>query len=148
MKAVIVTSCPSGVANTVIASEMLEKAASELQWQVAIECQTSFQPNTRVTDSEIESAELVIAVGDIQDKARFDSKMFYQASFEACYADPKPCLKSSSRSKPYQHPKSLKQVADHKSKNVLSVLHAQQVLRIPSCKQKPLKKLQNHKTFV
>ncbi|WP_028025638.1 PTS fructose transporter subunit IIBC [Enterovibrio calviensis] len=87
MKAVIITSCPSGVANTIIAAGLLEKAASALKWSTVIECQNTVKAVETVSESDIESADVVIAVGTVSGMARFDGKNVYQASLEECYAN-------------------------------------------------------------
>ncbi len=85
MKAVIVTSCPGGIANTIITSGLLAKAAEDLQWQVAIECQTSVKQTENVSASDIQDADVVIFVGDVNNAERFNGKKVYQASAEECY---------------------------------------------------------------
>ena len=44
MNIVIVTSCPSGIANSVIAAGLLEKAAASLGWNAVVECHNSVEP--------------------------------------------------------------------------------------------------------
>lgn len=104
MKAVIVTSCPSGIANTIIAAGMLEKAVAALQWQAVIECQSTVKPNQPASVSDIEAADLIVTVGPVADMARFNGKPVYQASLEACYADVKQLLEdASSNAEVYAH---------------------------------------------
>lgn len=93
MKAIIVTSCPSGIANTIIAAGLLEKAAAALQWTVTVECQTTVKPTEKVTQSTIDAAELVVAVGPVSDMARFNGKNVYHAELPECYSDTKQFLK-------------------------------------------------------
>lgn len=95
MKAVIVTSCPSGIANTIIAADLIEKAAADLGWQVAIESQTSIKEITPLSDIDINAAEVVILIGHVQDRSRFDSKMLYCATLEECYQSPKALLEKA-----------------------------------------------------
>lgn len=92
MKAIIVTSCPSGIANTIIAAGLLEKASAALQWTVTVECQTTVKATEKLTQSAIEAAELIIAVGPVSDMARFSGKKVYQAELSACYSDAKQLL--------------------------------------------------------
>ncbi|GAK84054.1 PTS system, fructose-specific IIB component and IIC component [Vibrio ponticus] len=40
MNVTIITACPSGVANSIIAAGLLEKAAQSLGWNAHIECQS------------------------------------------------------------------------------------------------------------
>ncbi len=94
MKAVIVTSCPSGIANTIIAADLMGKAAAELSWDVAIESQTSIKSIDALSEADINAAEVVILIGNVQDLSRFDSKMLYHASLEECYQSPKALLET------------------------------------------------------
>ncbi|MEF1303984.1 hypothetical protein QTO17_19000, partial [Vibrio owensii] len=41
MNIAIITACPSGVANSIIAAGLLEQAAAKLGWNAKIECQSS-----------------------------------------------------------------------------------------------------------
>ncbi len=95
MKAVIVTSCPSGIANTIITADLIEKAAADLGWQVAIESQTSIKENTPLSGADINAAEVVILIGHVQDLSRFDSKLLYNATLEECYQSPKALLENA-----------------------------------------------------
>ena len=56
MKIALVTACPSGIATTIIAAGLLEKAAVELQWQANIECQTAFNSTKTLTQQQIDDA--------------------------------------------------------------------------------------------
>ncbi len=95
MKAVIVTSCPSGIANTIISADLIEKAAADIGWQVAIESQTSIKEITPLSAADINAAEVVILIGHVQDLSRFNSKLLYNATFEECYQSPKALLENA-----------------------------------------------------
>ncbi|MCE7628415.1 PTS fructose transporter subunit IIABC, partial [Vibrio fluvialis] len=41
MNIAIITACPSGVANSIIAAGLLEQAAKSLNWTAAVECHSS-----------------------------------------------------------------------------------------------------------
>ena len=66
MKLAIVTACPSGIANSIIAAGLLEKASKELNWQVNIECHSSIMPVQALTSEQIEEAEegILASVGE------------------------------------------------------------------------------------
>ena len=87
MSIVIVTTCPSGIANSVIAAGLLEKAAASLGWAAAIECHSKVSPVKALTAAEIAAAEAVVVVGDGVDMARFDGKRLFQAPAAAVMAD-------------------------------------------------------------
>lgn len=77
MKIALVTACPSGIATTIIAAGLLEKAAVELQWQANIECQTAFNSTKTLTQQQIDDAEvIIIAAGIAVDDTRFVGKKF------------------------------------------------------------------------
>ena len=93
MKIALVTACPSGIATTIIAAGLLEKAAAELQWQASIECQTAFNPTKELTQQQIDDAEvIIIATGTAIDNSRFVCKKVYQADITACFENTKAWL--------------------------------------------------------
>ncbi len=87
MNLVIVTACPSGVANTVIAAGLLEKAVDAKGWTAQIECQSRVQPTTALSNAEIEQAERVLLVGEPNDTARFKGKHVYHATLNEVMVD-------------------------------------------------------------
>ena len=60
MKIAIVTACPSGIASSLIAAGLLEKAVAELNWQADIECHSSVAPVTSLTQQQIAAAECIV----------------------------------------------------------------------------------------
>ncbi len=75
MNIAIVTACPSGVANSIIAAGLLEQAAAKLGWNAKIECQSNVVEPTLLTDADIEQAEaIVIAANTPVDTSRFVGK--------------------------------------------------------------------------
>ncbi|MGL5250499.1 MAG: hypothetical protein ACRC7P_05380, partial [Enterovibrio sp.] len=53
MKTVIVTACPSGIASTILAADLLKSAAQAIDWSVEIEMQSSLKKATPLTDAQI-----------------------------------------------------------------------------------------------
>ncbi|CZF78739.1 PTS system fructose-specific EIIBC component [Grimontia celer] len=122
MKAVIVTSCPSGIANTIIAAGMLEKAVAALQWQAVIECQSIVKPSKPASASDIESADLILTVGPVADMERFNGKTVYQASLEACYADVKQLLvDATSKAKTFNYVSSSEVIEPSAQKRIVGI---------------------------
>lgn len=75
MNIAIITACPSGVANSIIAAGLLEQAAAKLGWNAKIECQSNIVEPTLLTDADIEQAEaIVIAANTPVDTSRFVGK--------------------------------------------------------------------------
>ena len=104
MRVAIVTTCPSGIANSVIAAGLLEKAAKDLGWQARIECHSKVSPVQPLTAEEIALAEMVVVVGDGVDLARFNGKALYQASIAAVLPDAAGLLQRARvEAAPYQH---------------------------------------------
>ncbi|WBA10569.1 PTS fructose transporter subunit IIBC [Salinivibrio kushneri] len=102
MNLVIVTACPSGVANTVIAAGLLEKAAEVKGWTAQIECQSSVQPTQAVSTADIENADRVLLVGEPKESARFNGKPVYQTSLNEVMADPQAVLEAAAdHAQPY-----------------------------------------------
>lgn len=96
MNITIITACPSGVANSIIAAGLLEKAAKELGWSANIECQSSVLPNEAVSEEAIANSDaVVIAANTDVDTQRFVGKKVYQAPISECTADAKAFLESA-----------------------------------------------------
>lgn len=93
MNIAIITACPSGVANSIIAAGLLEQAAKALNWTASIECQSSVMPSAPLSANTIADAELiVIAANTPIDTRRFAGKKVYQADISACTEDAKAFL--------------------------------------------------------
>lgn len=77
MKIAIVTACQSGIANSIIAAGLLDKATAELGWEAAIECQSSVVDGKTLTVDEINQADcIVVATSKTLDLQRFVGKKF------------------------------------------------------------------------
>lgn len=88
MNIAIITACPSGVANSILAAGLLEQAAAKLGWNAKIECQSSVITPTLLTDADIEQADaIVIAANTTVDTSRFVGKKVYQAEISAVAKD-------------------------------------------------------------
>ena len=96
MKLAIVTACPSGIANSVIAAGLMKKAASELNWDINIECQSSISPVDTLTQAQIEAADcIIIAANTPIDNSRFKGKSVYQSDIADCLTDAKAYLQNA-----------------------------------------------------
>ncbi|NIY81865.1 PTS fructose transporter subunit IIBC [Vibrio hepatarius] len=88
MNIAIITACPSGVANSILAAGLLEQAAAKLGWNASIECQSSVVNANALTQDQIEQAEcIVIATNTPVDTSRFVGKKVYQAPISEVTAD-------------------------------------------------------------
>ncbi|HEX7242908.1 MAG TPA: PTS fructose-like transporter subunit IIB [Longimicrobiaceae bacterium] len=79
MKIVAVTSCPTGVAHTLLAAEALKKTASVMGHRVRVETQGSVGTRDTLTGAEIAAAEVVVLATDVRvDASRFAGKPVYE----------------------------------------------------------------------
>jgi len=82
-KIVAVTSCPTGIAHTIMAAEGLEQAAKQLGHDIQVETQGSVGTRNTLTESDITAADVVIIAADTRvDTARFIDKPLYETSTE------------------------------------------------------------------
>ncbi|WP_318516669.1 PTS fructose transporter subunit IIBC [Photobacterium leiognathi] len=89
MKISIVTACPSGIATTLIAAGLLEKAAAELKWQANIECHTTLKPTQFLTEQQIEQSDCIVIAANVEvDEQRFVGKKVYRSDVAACMENP------------------------------------------------------------
>ncbi len=93
MKISMITACPSGVANSIIAAGLLEQAAKALGHTANIECHSSVVETQTLTDAQIAESEVIVIVTNTPvDTQRFVGKMVYQAQISQCTSDPKAFL--------------------------------------------------------
>ena len=81
----IVTACPSGVANSIIAAGLLKQASDKLNINALIECQSTVLPVEVLSIANIEAAEaIIIASNSDIDTTRFIGKKVYQGAISDC----------------------------------------------------------------
>ena len=92
----IVTACPSGVANSIIAAGLLKKASAKLNLKVSVECQSTVLPVDVLSQADIDSADVIViaANGDI-DNTRFIGKKVYQSTISDCTTNPEVWLENA-----------------------------------------------------
>lgn len=96
MKIAIITACPSGVANSIIAAGLLEQAAKSLNWTAVVECHSSIIQGHTLSSSEIDNADVVVIARNTPiDTTRFIGKKVYQSDISACTSDPVAFLNSA-----------------------------------------------------
>ena len=80
-KIIAVTSCPTGIAHTIMAAEALKKVASSLGHQIKVETQGSAGKKGVFTEDDIDQADVVILATDIRiEPARFRGKPILETS--------------------------------------------------------------------
>ncbi|MGL0949882.1 PTS fructose transporter subunit IIBC [Vibrio vulnificus] len=96
MKIAIITACPSGVANSIIAAGLLEQAAKSLNWDASIECQSSVMPTTPLSVQQIADADVVVIAANTPiDESRFVGKKLYRSEISAVTSDANAFLQSA-----------------------------------------------------
>jgi fructose-specific phosphotransferase system IIB component len=60
MKIIAVTACPTGIAHTYMAAEMLEKKARELGHEIKVETQGSMGIENELTPADVQGADVVV----------------------------------------------------------------------------------------
>jgi PTS system fructose-specific IIC component len=79
MRIVAVTSCPTGIAHTLMAAEALKKTADVLGHEIKVETQGSVGTGNTLSDADIAAADVVILAADIRvDAARFRGMPVYE----------------------------------------------------------------------
>ncbi|CAH0535550.1 PTS system fructose-specific EIIB'BC component [Vibrio stylophorae] len=88
MKIAIVTACPSGVASSILAAGLLEKAAAKLNFSAAIECHSTVKAVETLSAETIANVDcIVIAANTPVSLARFAGKKVYQGSINEVLTD-------------------------------------------------------------
>jgi len=76
---IAITSCPTGVAHTLLAAEALKKTAASLGVAIKVETQGSVGARTPLTDADIAEADAVVIAADVHvDQARFAGKPIFE----------------------------------------------------------------------
>jgi len=95
MKIVAVTACPTGIAHTYMAADVLKKTAAKLGVSIKVETQGAMGVEEELTSVDIVNADLVIIASDIEieNKNRFLGINIKQYSIEAILTDVDAILK-------------------------------------------------------
>jgi PTS system fructose-specific IIC component len=79
MNIVAITSCPTGIAHTLLAAEALKKTAAALGHNLIVETQGSVGARNVLTENEIAAADAVIVAADVHvDTTRFAGKPVFE----------------------------------------------------------------------
>lgn len=89
-KIVCITACPTGIAHTYIAAEMLKVAGKALGYNMLIETHGAIGVENKLKSEDIKEAIGVIIAADIHiDKKRFDGKNIIEVSTGQAIKQPK-----------------------------------------------------------
>ncbi|PSV42869.1 MULTISPECIES: fructose-specific PTS transporter subunit EIIC [unclassified Photobacterium] len=98
-----VTGCPAGIAHTYLAAEALEKAGTELGYEVKVETNGSIGVKNSPTAEEIARAEAIVVSCDKQvDMARFAGKKLIKTGVKAPIKDAKGLIQQALVAKAYE----------------------------------------------
>lgn len=91
MKILGVTACPTGIAHTYMAQEMLEKEIKRRGYDCKVETQGSIGIENELTEEDIASADaIILAVSiTIEGEERFEDKPVVRASVDRAISDVK-----------------------------------------------------------
>lgn len=79
MKIVAVTSCPTGIAHTLMAAEALKKSAAVMGHEIKVETQGSVGTRNVLSDADIAAADVVVLATDVRvDASRFAGMPVYE----------------------------------------------------------------------
>lgn len=94
MNIVAVTACPTGIAHTYMAAEMLEKTARALGHSIKVETQGAMGLENELTPADIAAANAVIFAVDIdvEQRERFVGKKSVQVPVQEAIKNPRAVL--------------------------------------------------------
>ena len=88
IKIVAVTGCPTGIAHTYMAAEMLESTGRAFGVKVIVETNGAVGIENKLTESDIEEAVAVIIASDIKiEKERFKGKRLIEVNVARAISD-------------------------------------------------------------
>lgn len=89
-KIVCVTACPTGIAHTYIAAEMLEVSGKALGYDMVVETHGAIGVDHKLKSADIDEAIGVIIAADIKiDLKRFAQKVVIETTTQEAIKDPK-----------------------------------------------------------
>jgi PTS system fructose-specific IIC component len=93
---VAVTSCPTGIAHTVMAAEALKKAAELLGHQIKVEMQGSAGTKNPLSEEDIAEADVILLATDIRvDTRRFLEKPIYETHSSEAILKPEAVIQAA-----------------------------------------------------
>ncbi|GAB6118526.1 MAG: PTS system, fructose-specific, IIB subunnit [Caldanaerobacter subterraneus] len=97
MKIVAVTACPTGIAHTYMAAEALENAAKKLGHKIKVETQGSIGIENKITQKEVDEADLVIFAADVavKEESRFKDKPIYKVEAQKAIKNAKAVIEEA-----------------------------------------------------
>ncbi len=95
-KLIAVTACPTGIAHTYMAAEMLEITASEFSVQIIIETNGAMGTEHKLKKTDIDSCDAIIIAADIKiEMKRFIGKPLIEVSVTEAIRNPKKLIQDA-----------------------------------------------------
>ncbi|PWJ95513.1 PTS system D-fructose-specific IIB component (F1P-forming) (Frc family) /PTS system D-fructose-specific IIC component (F1P-forming) (Frc family) [Oceanotoga teriensis] len=114
---VAVTSCPTGIAHTYMASEALRKAAEKLGYEIKVETRGSVGVENELKENEIKNADAVILAVDVNvSKERFIGKKIFETSVAQAIKDPEKIIENSLNSDIKSYTEKISDIKSQRSK--------------------------------
>jgi len=90
MKIVAITACPTGIAHTYMAADVLTKTAHQLGIQIQVETQGAMGIENLLTPQDIARADIVLIASDIEveQRARFTGSKIHCVTIEEVLINP------------------------------------------------------------
>jgi len=80
-KIVAITACPTGIAHTYLAAEMLEITAKKVNVLIKVETHGAIGIENELTENDIDYADVVLIASDVAvNEDRFEGKKIYRTS--------------------------------------------------------------------
>lgn len=84
MRIVAITACPTGIAHTYMAADVLRKEAKKMNIQIKVETQGAMGIENQINSTDITHADIVLIASDIEieHRARFTGSKIYSVTIE------------------------------------------------------------------
>ena len=91
MRVVAITACPTGIAHTYMAADKLTEIAKKLGITIKVETQGAMGVENRLTDQDVERADIVILAADInvEQSDRFTNHRCLEVSIQDALQHPR-----------------------------------------------------------
>jgi fructose-specific phosphotransferase system IIB component len=95
VKIVAVTACPTGIAHTYMAAELLAKAAAALGHEIRVETQGAMGVENRLSARDVRDCDVVLLAADIEveERDRFEGKRIVEVPVKEAIQRPEAVLR-------------------------------------------------------
>lgn len=95
MRIVAITACPTGIAHTYMAAELLERAAATLGHELRVETQGALGAENELSAAEVRACDAVLLAADVavEGRERFEGKRVLEVSMKEAIGAPEAVLR-------------------------------------------------------